>query len=215
MPGAFLVSESQFASQLYWSELTALGIDRLIGTVHTSSGTALAVTDIALAPDGALFAVTESQLFSVDRESAVASPVGSGLPDRTNALGFDVAGRLYAASAATGAFYRVDRVTGSITLITYGSILVSSGDPVFAPNRALLTTVKRTQDPFDTLVAIDPDNGVPTVVRTNLPDKMHGLCAADGFVYGAAASDNGLYLINYRNGVYKRIRTSAFPPAGA
>jgi hypothetical protein len=211
MPGAFLAS----AGTLYWSELTAEGTDRLIGPFRTSSGTALVVTDIALAPDGALFAVTRSQLYSVDRETAVATPVGSSLPDETSALCFDAAGELYAASAASGALYRVGRVTGNVTPITYGSSFLSNGDLVFARNGALLATVKRTGDAFDTLAAISPDNGVPTVVRSYLPDKMQGLCMVQGFIYGAAAYDRGLYSINHLNGAYKLIRRLAFEPSGA
>lgn len=217
MPGAFLAS----AGTLYWSELTAEGTDRPIGQFRTSSGTALVITDIAPAPDGALFAVTRSQLYSVDRETAVATPVGSSLPDQTSALCFDTAGGLYAASAANGALYRVDRVTGSVTPITYGSSYLSNGDLVFARNGVLLATVKRTGDDFDTLVAINPDNGVPTVVRSYLPDKMQGLCMVQGSIYGTAASDpgtsshRGLYSINHLNGAYTLIRKLAFDPSGA
>lgn len=211
LPGAFLAS----ANRLYWSELTAEGTDILIGDVRTSSGAALELTDIAQAPDGALFAVTRSQLYSVDRETAIASPVGPSLPDHTNALGFNAAGELYAASSASGALYRVDRVTGSVTPITCGSSLISRGDLVFARNGVLLATVYRAGDSFDTLAAIDPDNGAPIVVWSNLPSQMQGLCLVQGFVYGVTASDQGLYLINHLNGAYKRIRTLAFSPSGA
>lgn len=223
LPGAFLASAKGIGvgSKLYWSELTAEGTDTLIGEVRTSTGTALELTDIALAPDGALFAVTRSQLYSVDRETAVASPVGPGLPDYTGALCFDEAGDLYAASSASGALYRVDRVTGSVTPITCGSSLISSGDLVFARNGVLLATVHRTGDSFDTLAAIDPDNGAPTVVWSNLPPQVQGLCLVQGFVYGAteegtvSEDKGGLYLINHLNGAYKRIRTLAFRPSGA
>lgn len=214
VPGAFLASENQ----LYWSELTATGADRLIGTVRTDTGAVLALTDIAQAPDGALFAVSRSQLYSVDRETAVASPVGPGLPDRTNALCFNAAGDLYAASGAGGALYRVDRTTGSVTMITYGSSLLSSGDLVFTPDGVLLSTVVRTGDSLDTLVAISLANGVATVIRSDLPNQMYGLCMVHGAVYGAAAgngNDLGLYLINHRNGSFVRIRTLRFAPVGA
>lgn len=211
MPGAFLAS----AGRLYWSELTADGTDRLIGEVRTGSGTALVLTDIALAPDGALFAVTSSQLYRIDSETAVATPVGPNLPDHTNALCFNAAGELYAASESSGALYRVDCSTGGVTPITCGSSLLPSGDLLFARNGALLATVKRTGDTFDTLAAINPDNGVPTIVRSNLPDRMQGLCMVQGFVYGAVASNQGLYLINHLDGSYKWIRSLEFVPSGA
>lgn len=212
VPGAHMVSENH----LYWSELTATGTDRLIGRIQTADGTPVSVTDIARAPDGRLYAVSFSQLYSINSETAIATPIGSGLPDRTNALGFNGAGELFAATANTGTLYRIDPATGGVTpLGTYGASWRSSGDLVFRPDGVLLATIARQGDAQDALATISVTTGAATVMRSDLPSRMYGMCVVDGVVYGATDADRGLYIINPSTGAFARVRTISFAAFGS
>ncbi len=212
VPGTYMVSESH----LYWSQTTADGVDRLIGAIRTADGAVIAVTDLATAPDGSLFAVSRSQLYRINAGTAVATPIGAGLPDRTNALCFNAASELFAATASTGTLYRIDLASGGFTPIgSYGSSWLSSGDLVFRSDGILLATMAHPGDNYDALATVNQATGAATVVRQDLPNQMYGLRLLDGVIYGCAAADRGLYVINGTTGAFVRVRTLSFAPYGS
>lgn len=93
-----------------------------------------AFTDIALSPEGDLWGVTFSSVYSVDLESGVSKVIGSP-GGSLNALGFTDDGQLYAIGG--NRFYSLNTTTGNKSLVSSIERFSSSGDIVFDAARNL------------------------------------------------------------------------------
>lgn len=176
-PGVRYVSE--FGPGLYRS--FGDGFDYLGEVVM--DGSALELTDVALAPDGSLYGTSFSTFVQIDPETLVAreiGPTGGGV----NALEFLPDGRLLAASTdATVSF--VDPVSGATDVVATYDMGASSGD-LLAVDGMVYGTVVATGG--DALVAIDLTSGSTSTVIDGLPDSMYGLMTGDdGEILGLAA----------------------------
>ena len=80
-------------SDLYTVQIGANGVDTPIGQIRTAAGLALNITDIASLPDASLVGITFSQLYSIDRQTAIATlPVA--IAGACNGLAEDASGYL-------------------------------------------------------------------------------------------------------------------------
>ncbi|WP_298981845.1 cadherin domain-containing protein [uncultured Roseibium sp.] len=184
------------ATTFYYSDddgeihlIGADGSDAVIGSTGVGP-----LTDIALDPDGNLYGVSFSQLYSVDPQTGAATQIStSSFPSSVNALEFGPDGTLYAAGGS-GDLYTIDADTGVATLIgnmDYGS----AGDLAFAGGSLYLAT--STGD----VVEIDPATGDTVSVVTTLPStSAFGLVGdAAGNLY-ALTDDKMVYQIDPETG---------------
>jgi hypothetical protein len=164
-------------------------INGALGTVDVATGASAVIgnmgsqmTDIAFDGAGNLWAITFSQLFSVDKNSAAATLVGSLGVGTANALTFGSDGTLYMAGG-TG-FYTVNTATGAATLVG-NTGAQSSGDLAFRNGTLYLTA---GSSGFDSLYSINTATGAGTLIGTNLGvTDMFGLATPDNnVVYGTA-----------------------------
>jgi hypothetical protein len=166
------------------------------------------ITDIAFTPNGRLYGVSFTQLYSLDPRTGRATPIGTGLGmGSVNALASDSHGRLHVASTS-GDFGVVAIGTGRATRIgSYGPGLVSSGDLAFARDGALYATARSSRG--EVLLRVDTATGIASVrARLPLPD-VYGLAfGPNGKLVGAArgnATPAVLVSVDRRTGRTKRI----------
>ena len=205
-------------SDLYLVSPPASGSDTLIGTIQTADGSQPVITDIALSPSGSLYGCSFDTLYLIDQSTAIATPIGSGLPS-TNALAFDASGQLFGATTS-GAFLQIDTNTGGATTVGYyGSGYVASGDLAFAPDGTLYATVTAPGVANDVLVTVDPATGTATRVDPNSDigwADVYGLAFDGTQLLGlTAASPGALIEINTQTGNGTFIRNLTFCAFGA
>src|SRR5512138_987227 len=125
-PFVFAVS----VDTLYRTELSGTGTDTAVGAIHLAGGTGVDVIDVAVAPDGTLYATGSDQLYQVDGTTALATPIGSNTLPYLQALAFDASGNLYGAGSKSSAYlYRIDAGTGAATIVgELGAGQDASGD---------------------------------------------------------------------------------------
>ena len=155
--------------------------------VNEIFGMAGQITDIAYDASGTLYAIDFGNLYVVDESTGVATAIGGfGVGGQSlNALTFDDAGTLYAASGTSGNLYTLDPTTGAATLA--GSLpggVTSSGDLAFDDAGALWGV----GNPFsfaldDRLLLLEP-GATGTDVGDIGRSQVHGLVFADGTLYG-------------------------------
>lgn len=141
------------------------------------------MTDIAVAPDGTIYALTIDSLLQFDPAAATTFEVGAlNVPGNANALAADRSGRLFGATE-DGTFFEVDPSTGQGRVIgSFGSTLTSEGDLAFAPDGSLYATTATNE-----LLRIDPSTGAATVVGDTKSKQLDGLAFdADGRLYASS-----------------------------
>lgn len=145
------------------------------------------ISDVAITPDGRMFALTQRGLMSINPATGVVSQIGVFGSKGANALVADHLGRLFAASDS-GEFFEIDPATARArTIGYYGSGRDSSGDLAFAPDGRLFATLRSS--PSDLLATININTGLATVIGPIGYMQVHGLAfAADGRLF---ASVNG------------------------
>ncbi len=192
-----------FLSILYRVPLSATGTDSMIAPIHTSAGVNLQLTDLALAPNGGLWAVTSEELYRIDPATALATRIGTLGATDMNALTFAPNGQLMGAGLA-GSLSVIDTVTGLATLVgNYGHSLLSSGDIAYAANGTLYATILGVGTP-DMLVTVNTTTGEATPAGSagNIGyPNVWGLVFVDGQLYGLTDGAN----ISVPNGVLLRI----------
>ncbi len=156
-----------------------------VGTFHPN---APHMNDLAVTPDGKLYAVSSSNLYQVDPVDASISWV-TKVPGSTNvALTFDVDGTLLA-SDKSGNFRRVDPATGVCTPIgSYGAGLGSSGDLVALKDGKLYEVNDVNAKGNNTLVTVDSKTGKATTVGPIGFRMVWGLSFWGGTLYGFTRS---------------------------
>lgn len=207
---------------LYSSQLSASGTDNLIGNVKLADGSTVFLSDLATAPDGSLYASgglfsgLYSQLYSINKTTAVATPIGVNTLSYCNSLTFDSHGALFGASYHTNSLYSIDKVSGVATLIgPFGSGFMPSGDIAFDGSGTLWGSVQGIGDSKDTLVTISTTTGTASAKFTGMPFNIYGLTFVKGTLYAACNFDNGLYSIDTTTGNATLIRKFTFGPYGA
>jgi hypothetical protein len=165
------------------------------------------MTDLAVAPDDTIYTVTESNLYTANPTTGVATLVGSlkGCGMDNVALSMTPDGKLWLGDGA-GSFCEVDiskstPPTLTVTVIgTLGSGLVLSGDIVGVDDGTLYgtaidttsSTTKTTTTASNLLVTVDPTTGkvLTTVGATGFP-QLYGVAYAYGKVFGFTHDGSG------------------------
>ncbi|MFB2839780.1 PEP-CTERM sorting domain-containing protein [Floridanema evergladense] len=159
-----------------------------LGTVDQStgvftqigSGTSPAFTDIALSNEENLFGVTDTNLYSINKNSGVSSNIGS-LGFFMNGLGFNTSNELY--GTGDSGFYKINLATGAASLVANIAGFNSSGDLVYdrQANRFLATS---SEQGSDSLWSIDL-NGTATKIGNIGFLEVYGLAFDDeGSLFG-------------------------------
>jgi hypothetical protein len=192
--------------------------DDLVGPVRTVFGAGVELTDVAIAPDGTVYATSFTTLYRLDRATAVATPVGAiGLSD-INSLAARNDGTLFASSVG-GRLYNLSTATGAATLIG-GLGAASSGDLVFGPTGTLYVTVHDITQDF--LASVNTTTGQATRIGSGLNiANVYGLFNAGGQLYGLSygstiqCSQGAVLVVDPAAGVARIFRCASFRPGGA
>jgi len=112
-------------------------VDLPSGETRALARIEIELTDIALHPDGRLFAVDHASLFVVDEETGLVSRI-TGVGDALNSLEVGPDGALYGAGART--VVRLDPASGAVeTVATFPPGWSASGDVAFVGGRLFVT----------------------------------------------------------------------------
>jgi hypothetical protein len=181
-------SGSGFNADFYASEFnqstdsTLYQMDSSNGSVQVVGNVAAQITDIALL-DGVLYAVSFSDLYTLNQLTGDATLIGATGFENTNALAGD-AGVLYAANT-DGDFYSLNLTTGASTLIgNFGSGMTSSGDIAFDEDGNLFASVNVGSVENDSLAQVNVSSGVASLLGETGLDKVYGLAVKDSTLYG-------------------------------
>lgn len=106
-------------------------VEVVSGVVNVIGNMGVVMTDIAFDPNGDLFGISFTSLYSIDAQTAAASFIGNlGLSSGHNALVFSSTGTLYSASNTSTNLFAVDTATGAATSL--GDMgFASGGDLAF------------------------------------------------------------------------------------
>jgi hypothetical protein len=175
------------AGQILWID-DAFGN---IGTVDVSTGASTVIgnsgvnlTDIAFDPNGNLYGVSFTSLYTINTQNGHATLVGN-LGDivngGANALVFAPNGTLYAASSLSPDLFTVNPATGAATAVTGTLSVGSAGDLAFNGGNLFLTA--RTNE----LIRVDnlPGPVSGTIIGPlGFPDVLALATGSDGVLYG-------------------------------
>lgn len=131
----------------------------VLGTVDVGSGEVdivgnmgIGMTDIAFAPNGDLYGISATQLYSINSSTAAATPIGPTGISLGNALVFEMDGTLYGAGGGTSSLYQINPTTGAGTAI--GNVgYASAGDLAFVGADLYMSSLSHE------LIRIDLDGG--------------------------------------------------------
>ncbi len=169
-----------------------------IGTVDVSTGTTTVIgnagvqlTDIAFDGSGNLYGITFDTLYSINKTTAAAAPIGNlGVGQDVNGLTFSSGGTLYA-SGASGNLYTVNTSTGAATAL-FDTGFASGGDLAF--NNGVLYYTDGTH-----LLSIDLTAETASSIGVIGPYPVYGLATLDdGMLY--AAANTSIYSVNTTTG---------------
>lgn len=206
-------------SDLYTVGTSPIGTDRLIGRVRTAAGFQPAITDLAPAPDGQLWAVSFERLYTIDILSATATDKGAlGISD-VNALAADTRGNLFGATLS-GSLVSIDPASGAArTIGPLGNGLVSWGDLAFAPDGRLFAALHSGGQ--GVLATIDISTGQASLVNPGTPignGNVWGLAFVGDRLFGLTTDAIGrgsLLDIDPISGLGTFIRALGFNAGGA
>jgi PEP-CTERM motif len=201
------MSSAASAAPILWvgDEAGTLGtVDVATGAVNIIGGVGglgQSMTDIAFDPNGNLYGISFSQLFSINKTNAVATLIGD-LGTTVNSLVFDASGVLY---AANNALYTINVGTGAASLVGNGGVpYQSSGDLAFVGGNLYLSSVGRE---VDSLVILDLATGAAATVGNIGFAAVYGLATDNNIdLYGLAGTEvlsidgvtgGGTSLVNY------------------
>lgn len=207
-------------SDLYVVQPSDTGDDVLLGRVRTATGFEPVITDIAVKPDGQVYAVSFDMLYLIDPPS-LAVPLnleGLGVGG-ANALTSDETGKLLGATQA-GAFFEIDDQARAVVIGHYGSGFESWGDVVFSAEGQLYGTV-RDANGTGFLVLVDRSTGRATPVDPDSPigfDNVWGLQFVGHQLHGLTSEfgtqTGKLIKINTTTGVGELVRELSFDAFG-
>ena len=152
------------------------------GATALQTVTDTSLDDIALHPDGTLYAVDSGALYTLDPTAGVATMIGPTAAS-LNALDAAPDGTLYGAGG--GEVFTVDIATGALTpLVEYPAGLSSSGDLAIIGNTLLASVTGATADGSDAIVSVDLTTLGATVVGTTGFTCIYGLAAYGTSLFG-------------------------------
>jgi hypothetical protein len=191
-------------------------IDLPSGELRRLAPLPVALTDLALHPDGRLFGAAGGALWQVDYEAGTATMAVSIPGTSFNALDFSLGGELF--GAVDDRIVRIDEVSGtSSTVVRFPSGLTTSGDVAFIGDRLYATV---TADPFgtrpDILVEVDVFARTARIVNAVGERCVWGLAPFGETLYGLTC-EGLLIRIDTGTGRSTRLRTglARFYGAGA
>ncbi len=167
--------------------------------VHVIGNIGVVLTDIAFAPNGALYGVSYTDFYKVSTKTGKATRIGSlgGGGGSMNALTFDKTGRAVAASASQTGFFLVDLATGHASFAGDDGGFLSAGDFAYDGSHLYFSTSSGQLVDFD----------FSTHTYQAHPDRisqLYGLAVtAPGQLYGFASDT--LYKLNPSTGKGTRI----------
>lgn len=154
------------------------------------------MTDIAFDPNGNLFGISFTRLYSIDSSAATVSQIGAhGIPGG-NSLVFGTDGTLYAGGTSTRHLFEINTNTGVSTDI--GNMgFYSAGDLAFNHGDLFLSS-KNNQ-----LVEIDLANGSSgTAVGPFGFSNVYGMATGDdGILYGVSGTSIFSHYNAFRGGL--------------
>lgn len=191
-------------------------IDLPSGELRRLAPLPVALTDLALHPDGRLFGAAGGALWLVDYEAGTAAMAVSIPGTSFNALDFSLGGELF--GAVDDRVVRINEVLGtSSTVVRFPSGLTTSGDVAFVGDRLYATV---TADPFgtrpDILVEVDVTARTVRIVNAVGERCVWGLAPFGDTLYGLTC-EGLLIRIDTGTGRSTRLRTglARFYGAGA
>lgn len=156
------------------------GAVNLIGSMGT------VMTDIAFDPNGQLYGISFSGLYSINAQTAAASFIGNHSISGGNALVFASDGTLYGAGNSTSSLFTINPITGASTNLG-NTGFASGGDLAFSNGHLYLASTA---------------NQLVDVNLTNLTDTS----SVGGFgvagVFGLATGDDGVLYAVANNTIY-------------
>lgn len=213
---------SEGAVDLYSVVPTASGTDTRIGMIATAAGQKPGMTDLALTPDGSIYAVSFSQLYHIDKTTALAVPIGSSLLPSTNGLASDRNGNLFGGTNSTGSLISINKNNGTYSVIgSFGSGYLCSGDLAFSPTGTLFATVLSPSSLHDILVTVNPTTGVATRINSSTDTgtgAIFGLCFVGSQLFGFSNDIDGkgsIWLMDTNTGVATFVRKLQFAVYGS
>jgi hypothetical protein len=161
------------------------------------------ITDLAVKPDGSIYVISKTNLYTANAMDGHVTPVGSvtACGEYAVAMTFGPDGVLYTADYH-GAFCKIDlsRSPPSVQMIgNLGGGLALSGDLVAVGDGTIFGTAYRLSDRTDTgtqennlLVRLDPASGrvTQTMGQTGFP-KLFGIAYNQGRVFGFTHDGTG------------------------
>jgi hypothetical protein len=147
------------------------------------------MTDLAVTPDGRVYGISFSTLYSVNKTTGKATRIGDVPGSSNNGLTFLPDGNLLASDSA-GDLKRINPATGAVTdLGTFGNGLSSAGDLVAVANGTLYGVSATTAGGGDgsgnnVLLRIDPATGHATVVGPIGYGNVWGLAYVNSTILG-------------------------------
>lgn len=154
-------------------------------TTVGSFGVSDSMTDLAVTPDGSIYTISTTSLYSVDSSTAKATLLMSNITSSNVALTFQTDGTLLA-SDKSGTVRVIDPVAKTVHDIgTYGSGFNTAGDLVAVSNGTLFgisETGPGSSSTSNVLLLVDPTSGKATGVGGIGYDQVFGLAYAGGRV---------------------------------
>lgn len=159
------------------------------------------ITDLAVAPDGTIWVISKTTLYTADAKDGHVTVAGSvgACGTEAVALTFTPDGNLYAADFM-GAFCKIDPMTKKVTQVgNIGGGMAIAGDLVAVKDGTVYGTAYKLADGSkgptalnNLLVKINPANGQATQVigSTGFP-KMFGVAYAQAQVFGFTHDGTG------------------------
>ena len=167
-------------------------VDVATGAVNVIGNMGQSMTDIAFDPNGNLYGITFTDLYSINKTTAASSLIGS-LGTSANSMVFDSSGTLYTANSS---LYTVNVSTGAATIVGSGAASYnSSGDLAFIGGELFLSS-----SPGDNLVKLNLSTGAGTLIGGIGFSAVYGL-ATDNNIDLYGLSGTSVLKINTTTGV--------------
>lgn len=200
------VNEGIECSFFAHSGTTLYKVDPFLKTLETIGEDLPNLQDIDTHPDGTLYGVTFDGLFKFNETTSAWTQVGDFVIDveDPNGMAIDFDGTIFV--TGQNKVYTVDATTGRATVLgLVGGDFYSSGDCVVNKYDTLFMTSKHDPDE-DTLVQIDRATGVGTQIGPIGYQRVFGLIAAWGKLWGLTRTGD-LITINESTGASELVHS--------
>jgi hypothetical protein len=201
---------AQSATQLFVIDPTSLKLS-LVDVFHPNAPD---INDIAVTPNGKLYAISINDLYQVNPTTAELTHVTKVEGTANVALTFEVSGTLLS-SDKEGMLRRIDPKTGTVTALgAYGANLGASGDIVAIKDGTLFGVNDVNATNNNELLTINPTTGAAKVIGATGYPRVWGLAYWKGSVYGLTKTGD-LLAINPKTGQATLVQTYPYEFWGA